>query len=102
MSPRRLSCRKKPESPEGYLFGSCLASMNTVQIRLKFEDSGDPGREVVGGSSSSVEVLEGHQEFLNAVLERLHEITRRQRNRLRLLGEETCPVRSPVRSRWRL
>lgn len=68
-----------------------------VQIRLTFEESGEPGKELPAGRRSPVELLEGHQEFLNALLGRLHEITRRQGDRLQIFGDDTHPLGPRVR-----
>lgn len=63
-----------------------------MQIRLTFEDPPDPEREPLGGCFSRVEVLEGEQEFLSALLWRLDAILRLSRGPL-FNGEDTAPVR---------
>jgi hypothetical protein len=52
-----------------------------VRIRLILGDPPTPERELSGGSLSLVEVLEGEQEFLEALASRINEIVARPRGR---------------------
>ncbi len=58
-----------------------LLFLDPVRIRLILGDSPDPARELSGGSISLKEVLEGEEDFMEALAERINEIVARPRGR---------------------
>lgn len=67
---------------------------NVVRIQLTFAESPDPLDELLGGRLQLAEVLEGRQEFLEALMSRLQAITEFQTDGADE-GEETLPLRRP-------
>jgi hypothetical protein len=56
-------------------------STETMIIRLTPEDAGSPEVELAGGGLQLTEVLEGADEFLDAIVARLNEIVRKPSGR---------------------
>jgi len=71
-----------------------LLLYNVVRIQLTFAESSDPLDELLGGRLQLAEVLEGRQEFLEALMSRLQAITEFQTTGMDE-GEETLPLRRP-------
>ncbi len=68
----------------------------SVRIQLTFAESSDPLQELLGGRITLTEVIEGRQEFLDAFLNRLQDITQpRPLADLDLDADSTLPLRAP-------
>ncbi|MEP6800694.1 MAG: hypothetical protein ABJC07_02060 [Acidobacteriota bacterium] len=66
-----------------------------MRIQLTFADSSDPLQELLGGRITLKEVIEGRQEFLDAFLSRLQDITEpRQMIDLDFDADNTLPLRA--------
>lgn len=63
------------------IHGVLLALSQSVRIRLILGDPPTPERKLTGGSISLNEVLEGEEEFLQAVASRINEIVAKPRGR---------------------
>jgi len=61
--------------------GVLLAVSHSVRIRLILGDPPTPERKLSGGSISLTEVLEGEEEFLQALASRINEIVAKPRGR---------------------
>ncbi len=65
-----------------------------LRIQLTFADSSDPLQELLGGRITLTEVIEGREEFLDAFLTRLQDITEpRQLIDLDFDADSTLPLR---------
>jgi hypothetical protein len=60
-------------------------------IRLTPEESADLGAELAGGGLKLVEVVEGAEEFLDALMARLNEIVRKPSGRFVISYVEGVP-----------
>lgn len=66
----------------------------SVRIQLTFAESSDPLQELLGGRITLTEVIEGRQEFLDAFLNRLQDITEpRPLADMDLDADSTLPLR---------
>ena len=65
-----------------------------MKIQLTFAESPDPLEELLGGRLALTEVIEGRQEFLEELMDRLHAITRPRR-----LSEMDADATLPLRFR---
>lgn len=70
-----------------------------MKIQLTFAESPDPLEELLGGRLTLTEVIEGHQEFLEELVSRLHAITSPRSNPSDMDADATLPLRWNRRSR---